>query len=113
MPTTLEFAPNGTLFLAEGGSTWPTRPGMLPRILILDPSGRLEVFATEDFAGPRGLAVHDGALYASAKGGYFSRIVKYDLKTRERTVLLDCLPNSRWHEPGGPVFGPDGLMYFG
>lgn len=113
VPTTIEFAPDGTLFIAEGGSTWPTRPGMPPRILTLTPDGELDVFATEVFGGPRGFAFHDGKLYVSAKGGYHSRIVSYDLATRERTVLLDNLPNGGWHEPGGPVFGPDGLMYFG
>ncbi|MEW6420655.1 MAG: hypothetical protein AB1511_02850, partial [Deinococcota bacterium] len=68
MPATLESALDGILLLAEGDSTCPTRPGMLPRILALDPSGHLRVSVTEDFAGPRGLAVHDGVLYASAKG---------------------------------------------
>jgi glucose/arabinose dehydrogenase len=28
-------------------------------------------------------------------------------------VVVDGLPDGGWHEPGGPVFGPDGLMYFG
>ncbi len=49
----------------------------------------------------------------SLKGGYKSRVVRYGIRTRERTVLIDQLPQGDWHEPRGPVFGPDGLMYFG
>lgn len=113
LPTTLTFAPDGTLFIAEGGSTWPTRPTLPPRLLTLSPEGELEVFATEDLAGVRGMSVRDGMLYASAKGGYFSRLVRYDLATRERTLILETMPNGGWHEPAGPIFGPDGLMYFG
>lgn len=113
VPTGIEFADDGTLFIAEGGATWPTRPGMSTRIFQLDGTGRLEVFANENLGGPRTMAYHEGYLYVSIKGGYYSRIVRYDLKTREREILIDKLPSGGWHEPGGPVFGPDGLMYFG
>jgi glucose/arabinose dehydrogenase len=111
-PCGMGFAEDGTLYLAEGGTTWPTRPWMPSRLLSLDPAGNVTLVATEEEAGFRGVAVKDGALYATAKGGYHSRVVRYDLKTRERTVLFDKLPDGGWHEPGGPVFGPDGLMYF-
>lgn len=113
-PTTMTFADDGTLFIGEGGSTWPTRPYMPPRILKLDTSGRLDVVTTETLGGPRGMSWRDGCLYISVKGGYFTRIIKHDLRTGDRTVLIDKLPNGGWHEPGGPIFGPhDGLMYFG
>jgi hypothetical protein len=49
VPTGMGFAEDGTLFVLEGGATWPTRPGLIPRILKLDPSGGLEAFATEGF----------------------------------------------------------------
>lgn len=39
-PTAIEFAPDGTVFIAEGGSTWPTWPYMPTRLLRLDPEGR-------------------------------------------------------------------------
>ncbi|HEX8200639.1 MAG TPA: hypothetical protein VF590_09140 [Isosphaeraceae bacterium] len=112
-PTAIEVAPDGTLFVCEGGSTWPTRPVMPTRILSLDPSGRLEVIASEvPDGGPRGLAWHDGALYVSVKGGYRTRFLRYDLSTRERALLPIALPNGGWHEPVGPLFGPhDGLLY--
>ncbi|MGC9665317.1 PQQ-dependent sugar dehydrogenase [Planosporangium sp. 12N6] len=112
MPCGMGFAADGTLFVLEGGSTWPTRPYLPARILRLDPDGRLGVVTEEALGGPRHVAVYDGALLVSCKGGRQSRIDRIDLATGAREVLVDGLPNGGWHEPGGPVFGPDGLMYF-
>lgn len=107
-------APDGSVYIGEGGSTWPTRPAMPARILRYHPdTGQVEQFTTEILPGARGLAVHDGGLYVSVKGGYFTEIHRYDLQTKERTVIVDTMPDGGWHEPGGPIFGPDGLMYFG
>jgi glucose/arabinose dehydrogenase len=112
-PTGMGFSDDGTLYILEGGSTWPTRPALPPRILRLSPSGELEVFAVETLGGPRGVSYRDGYIYVSCKGGYLARIVRYDVKTREREVLIEKIPSGGWHEPGGPVFSPhDGLMYF-
>ncbi len=112
-PCGMGFADDGTLFILEGGSTWPTRPYMPARVLRLDPAGRLDVIDEEVEGGPRGVSYRDGAIYVSVKGGYHTHIDRYDLQTGERTIIVDGLPNGGWHEPGGPVFGPDGLMYFG
>jgi len=112
-PTGMGFADDGTLFILEGGSTWPTRPYLPARVLRLTTSGELDVIEEETLAGPRGVAARDGSLYIICKGGYHSRIVRYELATGERTIVVDGLPDGGWHEPGGPVFGPDGLMYFG
>jgi glucose/arabinose dehydrogenase len=112
-PTGMGFADDGSLFLLEGGSTWPTRPYLPARVLRFHPDdGRLDEIAVEVLGGPRGVAYRDGAIYVSVKGGYYTHIDRYDLQTGERTVVVDGLPNGGWHEPGGPVFGPDGLMYF-
>ncbi|MDQ1143921.1 glucose/arabinose dehydrogenase [Bacillus sp. SORGH_AS 510] len=112
-PTGMGFADDGTLYILEGGSTWPTRPALPPRILRLLPSGELEVFAVESLGGPRGVSYRDGYIYVSCKGGYLARIVRYNVKTGEREVLIEKIPSGGWHEPGGPVFSPhDGLMYF-
>lgn len=46
-PTGMGFADDGTLYILEGGSTWPTRPALPPRILSLTPSGELDVFAVK------------------------------------------------------------------
>ena len=112
-PTGMAFADDGTLFINEGGSTWPTRPAMIPRILRLDPEGNLAVFAEEELGGPRGLTCRDGFLYVTLKGGYLARVVRYDMATGERVILHDKIPSGGWHEPGGPLFSPhDGLLYF-
>lgn len=112
-PTDVAFDGEGGIFIGEGGSTWPTRPAMPARLLRLGPSGELTQWNTEIMPGPRGLAIHDGGLYVSVKGGYFMEIHRYDLQTKERTVVINQPPDGGWHEPGGPIFGPDGLMYFG
>ncbi|WP_219417395.1 PQQ-dependent sugar dehydrogenase [Pseudonocardia nigra] len=112
-PTGMGFAPDGTLYVLEGGSTWPTRPYLPARVLRLAPDGDLRSVGEETLGGPRGVAVHDGGVYIADKGGHASRIVRYDVASGERTVVVDGLPDGGWHEPGGPVFGPDGLMYFG
>lgn len=48
----------------------------------------------------------------SVKGGYHTRIIRYDVKTLKKEVLIDEIPDGGWHEPGGPVIGPDGYLYF-
>jgi glucose/arabinose dehydrogenase len=111
-PMDLTFADDGTLFIAEGGSTWPTRPYMPERILRLRPDGRLDALTMQLQGGPRGLEWHDGDLYITVKGGYHTQVLRVNPDTGEQTVLLDRIPNGGWHEPGGPVFGQDGLMYF-
>ena len=112
-PTCMEFGDDGTLYIGEGGSTWPTRPALPPRILSLSPDGKLGVLGVESFGGPRGMAYKDGTLYVMAKGGYLTRLVKFDTKTGKRTILIEKFPDGGWHEPGGPVISPrDGLLYF-
>ncbi len=112
-PTCMEFGDDGTLYIGEGGSTWPTRPALLPRILSLSPGGKLGVLGAETFGGPRGMAFKDGQLYVMAKGGYTTRLVKFDTKTGKRSIVLEKFPDGGWHEPGGPVINPkDGLLYF-
>lgn len=112
-PTGMGFADDGTLYILEGGSTWPTRPTMLPRILQLDPSGAMRVFAVDTLGGPRGVSCKDGYVYTSSKGGYQARITRWDRETGKGEILIDQIPSGGWHEPGGFVFSPrDGLMYF-
>ncbi len=86
VPTGIEFADDGTLFIAEGGATWPTRPGMSTRIFQLDGTGRLEVFANENLGGPRTMACHEGYLYVSIKGP-------------SRSTALSGRRASRWTPP--------------
>ncbi len=113
-PCGMGFADDGSLFLLEGGSTWPTRPYMPARVLRFDTdSGRVEEIGVEVLGGPRGVVYRDGSIYVTVKGGYHAHVDRYDLKTRRRTPVVDGLPSGGWHEPSDPVFGPDGLLYFG
>ncbi|HEX8676045.1 MAG TPA: hypothetical protein VF700_02435, partial [Segetibacter sp.] len=41
-PTDIAFADDGTIFVSEGGSSWPTRPYMTARILMLNTEGKVE-----------------------------------------------------------------------
>lgn len=112
LPCGLGVAPDGTVYVSEGGSTWPTRPYMPSRLLEFKPTGETRVLGIEGLGGLRGLTCHDGYVYATAKGGYFSRLLRFDPRTLEREIILEKMPDGGWHEPGGPVFGPDGMMYF-
>jgi glucose/arabinose dehydrogenase len=112
-PTDIAFGDNGTIFVSEGGSSWPTRPYMPARILMLNPGGKVEAITINVQAGPRGIAWREGELSMTIKGGYHMQIAKYNLQTGELEILIDKLPSGGWHEPGGPLFSPDGLMYFG
>ena len=111
-PCGMAVEPGGVIFVAEGGTTWPTRPWMPPRILRIETTGEVRVLAHLEEGGPRGLAYHDGYVYAMAKGGYHSRLLRFDAHTGERTVLVDKLPDGGWHEPGGPIFDKEGNVYF-
>src|SRR3954451_13367989 len=94
MPCGMGFADDGTLYVLEGGSTWPTRPHLPGRILRLDPSvRRLDVVAEEGLGGPRHVLVHDGALLVSCKGGHQSRIDRIDPGTGAIETLIDGLPD--------------------
>src|SRR4051812_33318049 len=101
-PCGMTVAEDGTIFIAEGGTTWPTRPWLPSRLLRLRTTGELDVLAVEEEGGLRGLCARDGFVYATAKGGYNSRVLKFNANTGERSILFDTLPNGGWHEPGGP-----------
>src|SRR3954451_22643856 len=105
-PCGLTVAEDGTIFIAEGGTTWPTRPWLPSRLLRLTTDGEVDVLALKR----RVDCAKDGFVYAAAKGDYTSRLLKVDVKSGKRTVLFDKMPDGGWHEPGGPVFGPDGLV---
>src|SRR3712207_6394935 len=53
-PTDIAFANDGSVFVSEGGSSWPTRPYMPARVLILKPDGKVEAITMNVQAGPRG-----------------------------------------------------------
>jgi len=119
VPWSLNFAPDGRLFVTE-------RPG---RVRIVTLGGVSELALTLDGvfaqgeAGLLGLALdpefaqnHFVYLYysASVPGGAMNRIVRYrEVNSRlgERAVLLDNIPAAQIHDGGRLRFGPDGLLY--
>jgi glucose/arabinose dehydrogenase len=119
VPWSLNFAPDGRLFVTE-------RPGRV-RIVTLGGASELAlsldgVFAQGE-AGLLGLALdpefaqnHFVYLYysASVPGGGVNRVVRYrEVNSRlgERLVLLDNIPAAQIHDGGRLRFGPDGLLY--
>ena len=119
IPWSMNFAPDGRLFITE-------RPGRV-RIVTLGGSSELAltldgVYAQGE-AGLLGLALDPEFaqnrfvyLYYSAtvSGGAVNRIVRYrEVNSRlgERVVLLDNIPAAPIHDGGRLRFGPDGLLY--
>lgn len=119
IPWSLNFAPNGRLFVTE-------RPG---RVRIVGASGSSELALTlsdaftQGEAGLLGLALdpefaQNRFVYiyysASVSGRAVNRIVRYrevDSRLGERVVLLDNIPAAQIHDGGRLRFGPDGLLY--
>ncbi len=119
IPWSMNFAPDGRLFITE-------RPGRV-RIVTLGGSSELAltldgVYAQGE-AGLLGLALDPEFaqnrfvyLYYSASmgGGAVNRIVRYrEVNSRlgERVVLLDNIAAAQIHDGGRLRFGPDGLLY--
>lgn len=112
-PTSLEFAPDGSLYVAESGHSY----GQFwadARVLKLRPDGR--VFGVAGgFRGPiMDLTLRDDRLYVAHRG----MISVVDLGTVERSrrvrdliAGLPALPNGQ-HFNGSVAFGPDGKIYF-
>jgi glucose/arabinose dehydrogenase len=119
VPWSLNFAPDGRLFVTE-------RPGRV-RIVTLGGASELALSLDGVFvqgeAGLLGLALdpefaqnHFVYLYysASVPGGGVNRVVRYrEVNSRlgERLVLLDNIPAAQIHDGGRLRFGPDGLLY--
>jgi glucose/arabinose dehydrogenase len=119
IPWSMNFAPDGRLFITE-------RPG---RVRIVTLGGASELALTLDGvyaqgeAGLLGLALDPEFaqnrfvyLYYSAtvSGGAVNRIVRYrEVNSRlgERVVLLDNIPAAQIHDGGRLRFGPDGVLY--
>ncbi len=53
MPIGMGIDDDGTVYVCEGGSTWPTQSHLPGRILRLRPDGRPDVLGEELLAGPR------------------------------------------------------------
>lgn len=117
-PTSIAFAPDGTLFVAErGGKLRIVRNGAL----LADPAAQLEVFTSGE-GGLLGLAVdpdfaESGDLFAfasvSAVEQQVLRLRIEDDRAVEISVLRGNLPTAGGNHNGGAIdVGPDGMIYF-
>src|SRR5207248_1469433 len=85
-----------------------------PRLLRVEADGRLTEIASGGRNGPwTGVAFREGNFYV-AEGGELEggRILRITPEGGV-TALVSNLPSFGDHHTDGPVFGPDGMLYFG
>jgi glucose/arabinose dehydrogenase len=117
----LEFAPDGRLFIAERAGRirivdtsgqldpqpWLTIPGLVSRF----EDGLLGLTLDPDFAEQPWVYVY----YATDKDGVIvnrvSRFREDDGRGGTEQILLDDIPSGRIHNGGRLRFGPDGMLY--
>jgi glucose/arabinose dehydrogenase len=105
-PTDVEITPEGDVYFAEAGFTYPYVFTM-PRVCRLTEDGGCETIATE-FTGPVvGLAWHDGSLLVTHRGA-LARVTRDGLVV----TLVDGLPAWGDHHTNHIVV-EDGHVYFG
>ncbi len=109
-PTGVAFDEAGEVYVLEAGYSYG-EVVTEPRLLRLGEGGN-SVVARGDNPPWNGVTFHDGAFYVGGgtlEGGQILRIGKGG----EVTPLLEHLPSFGDHHTNGPVFGPDGALYFG
>ncbi len=111
-PSGVAFDDAGTPHVVEAGysygEVWTT-----PRLLRIEPDGATSEIARGDNPPWNGVTFYGGAFYV-AEGGHKrgGRILRITTGG-ETEVLVDELPSVGDHHTNGPVFGPDGALYFG
>lgn len=111
MPSGVAFGPTGQVFVVESGYAYGETFDV-PRVLALGPEGERKIIATGANPPWTGVAFQQGDLYV-AEGGAKQpgRILRVSL-AGEISVLIDQLPTRGDHHTNGPLFGPDGKLYF-
>jgi len=111
-PSGITFDDHGRAYVVESGYSygemWTT-----PRLLRIDPDGSAREIARDEKKGPwTGVTFHDGAFYV-AEGGVLEggRILRIETNG-VITALISNLPGFGDHHVNGPVFSPDGWLYF-
>ncbi len=113
-PCGLTVAEDGTIFIAEGGTTWPTRPWLPSRLLRLSTSGDVDLLAVER-GGRRSWTLRKRRL-CLRNGERWVRLAPFEVRCHIRRTYSALRQDAQlWagiRSAGGPVFGPDGLIYF-
>jgi glucose/arabinose dehydrogenase len=112
-PTAVTFDQEGRLFVLEAGYSYG-EVWSAPRLLRVEPEGRLTVIVTGGDNGPwTGVDFHEGHFYiaegGAREGGRLLRVTMGG----QVSVILDQLPSLGDHHTNGPVVGPDSWLYFG
>ena len=110
-PTATTFDDQGRTYVTEAGYSYGDVVTE-PRLLRIEPNGSTTVIATGANPPWNGVEYHDGAFYVAAGHLEPGQILRVAM-SGETTILVDGLPSMGDHFPSGPVFGPDGWLYFG
>jgi glucose/arabinose dehydrogenase len=106
-PTSLAFAEDGTVFVAESGLGFGGAP---PGGRVWRFDGTDKVPVADGLSGPvTGLCWHQGVLYVSEGGA--GRITRIDA-AGARTVLVEGMPGPGNYHTNMVAAGPDGKLYF-
>jgi glucose/arabinose dehydrogenase len=111
-PTGVTFDGSGVVYVVEAGYSYGEM-FTTATLLRLERDGSVRVIATGENGPWTGVTFHTGNFYVSeggeVEGGRILRITSQG----EKTTLVDGLPGRADHHTNGPVFGPDGWLYFG
>jgi glucose/arabinose dehydrogenase len=110
-PTGVAFDDQGRVYVTEAGYSYG-EAFTVPRLLRVDPDGRLRAVASGKNPPWNGVAYANGAFYI-AEGGVLEggRILRVDMDG-SITPLIEGLPSQGDHHTNGPVVR-DGWIYFG
>lgn len=111
MPSGVAFDPSGKIFVVESGYAYGETFDV-PRVLAIAQDGERKVIATGENPPWNGIAFHQGNLYVSEGGAKEPGRILRISPAGEISVLVDGLPSRGDHHTNGPVFGPDGMLYF-
>lgn len=109
-PTSLAFADDGGIYIAESGLPFAGAPpgGVVWRV---DADGQRTRVLDGLRAPVNGLLWHAGGLIVS-EGGHPGRILRLDLQTGAQQTLVDGLPGFGNYHTNMTALGPDGWLYF-
>jgi glucose/arabinose dehydrogenase len=111
MPTGVAFDSKDKIFVVESGYAYGDTYDQ-PRVLAIGPDGARQVIATGNNPPWSGIAFHEGNLFISEGGAKQpGRVLRVSL-TGEVSTVVEGLPTGGDHHANGPVFGPDGQLYF-